>query len=96
MSAAGTKPKRIEEYAGRVNPGHAQVSKEIGDGATEMMVSWIRPSNSPTSAGKGDQFVFDCVFNNSANGTTVPWIGTTRSTFKFSLRTFSSRFAAYG
>ena len=26
VSAAGTKPKRIEEYAGRVNSGHASVS----------------------------------------------------------------------
>ena len=26
VAAAGTKPKRIEEYAGRVNSGHAQVS----------------------------------------------------------------------
>ena len=26
IHAAGTKPKRIEEYAGRVNSGHAEVS----------------------------------------------------------------------
>jgi quercetin dioxygenase-like cupin family protein len=26
VAAAGTKPKRIEEYAGRVNSGHANVS----------------------------------------------------------------------
>jgi mannose-6-phosphate isomerase-like protein (cupin superfamily) len=26
VAAAGTKPKRIEEYAGRVNSGHTQVS----------------------------------------------------------------------
>ena len=26
VQAAGTKPKRIEEFAGRVNSGHAQVS----------------------------------------------------------------------
>ena len=26
VAAAGTKPKKIEEFAGRVNPGHAQVS----------------------------------------------------------------------
>ena len=26
IAAAGTKPKRIEEFAGRVNSGHAQVS----------------------------------------------------------------------
>jgi mannose-6-phosphate isomerase-like protein (cupin superfamily) len=26
IQAAGTKPKRIEEYAGRVNSGHAEVS----------------------------------------------------------------------
>ena len=26
ITAAGNKPKRIEEYAGRVNSGHAQVS----------------------------------------------------------------------
>jgi quercetin dioxygenase-like cupin family protein len=26
VAAAGTKPKRIEEFAGRVNSGHAQVS----------------------------------------------------------------------
>jgi len=26
IAAAGTKPKRIEEFAGRINSGHAQVS----------------------------------------------------------------------
>ena len=26
VAAAGTKPKRIEEFAGRINSGHAQVS----------------------------------------------------------------------
>jgi mannose-6-phosphate isomerase-like protein (cupin superfamily) len=26
IEAAGTKPKRVEEYAGRVNSGHAEVS----------------------------------------------------------------------
>jgi mannose-6-phosphate isomerase-like protein (cupin superfamily) len=26
IAAAGTKPKRIEEFAGRVNSGHAQIS----------------------------------------------------------------------
>ena len=43
MAAAGTKPKRIEEYAGRVNSGHAQVS-------VARMVSpsgWAEPGQRP-------------------------------------------------
>jgi mannose-6-phosphate isomerase-like protein (cupin superfamily) len=43
MPAAGNKPKRIEEYAGRVNSGHAQVS-------VARMVSpegWIEPGQRP-------------------------------------------------
>jgi mannose-6-phosphate isomerase-like protein (cupin superfamily) len=43
IKAAGNKPKRIEEYAGRVNSGHAAVS-------VARMVSpegWIEPSQRP-------------------------------------------------
>jgi mannose-6-phosphate isomerase-like protein (cupin superfamily) len=43
IQAAGTKPKRIEEYAGRVNSGHTQVS-------VARMVSpqgWEEPGQRP-------------------------------------------------
>ena len=43
MPAAGNKPKRIEEYAGRVNSGHAGVS-------VARMVSpqgWLEPGQRP-------------------------------------------------
>jgi mannose-6-phosphate isomerase-like protein (cupin superfamily) len=43
IPAAGNKPKRIEEYAGRVNSGHASVS-------VARMVSpqgWIEPGQRP-------------------------------------------------
>jgi len=43
IQAAGNKPKRIEEYAGRVNSGHEQVS-------VARMVSpagWQEPGQSP-------------------------------------------------
>jgi mannose-6-phosphate isomerase-like protein (cupin superfamily) len=43
IKAAGTKPKRIEEYAGRVNSGHAGVS-------VARMVSpegWVEPGQRP-------------------------------------------------
>jgi quercetin dioxygenase-like cupin family protein len=43
IKAAGTKPKRIEEYAGRVNSGHASVS-------VARMVSpegWVEPGQRP-------------------------------------------------
>ena len=43
-SAAGNKPKRIEEYAGRVNSGHDAVS-------VARMVSpegWVEPGQRPT------------------------------------------------
>jgi mannose-6-phosphate isomerase-like protein (cupin superfamily) len=43
VQAAGTKPKRIEEYAGRVNSGHATVS-------VARMVSpggWQEPGQKP-------------------------------------------------
>ena len=43
IQAAGNKPKRIEEYAGRVNSGHAQVS-------VARMVSpggWQEPGQRP-------------------------------------------------
>jgi len=43
VKAAGTKPKRIEEYAGRVNSGHAAVS-------IARMVSpegWLEPGQRP-------------------------------------------------
>ena len=44
IQAAGNKPKRIEEYAGRVNSGHDAVS-------VARMVSpegWIEPGQRPT------------------------------------------------
>jgi quercetin dioxygenase-like cupin family protein len=43
IQAAGNKPKRIEEYAGRVNSGHSQVS-------VARMVSpagWVEPGQRP-------------------------------------------------
>jgi len=43
IQAAGNKPKRIEEYAGRVNSGHEQVS-------VARMVSpegWVEPGQRP-------------------------------------------------
>ncbi len=43
IKAAGTKPKRIEEYAGRVNSGHSEVS-------VARMVSpegWLEPGQRP-------------------------------------------------
>ena len=43
VSAAGNKPKRIEEYVGRVNSGHAAVS-------VARMVSpegWVEPGQRP-------------------------------------------------
>ena len=43
VAAAGTKPKRIEEYFGRVNSGHAHVS-------VARMVSpggWVEPGQRP-------------------------------------------------
>ena len=43
IQAAGTKPKRIEEYAGRVNTGHSAVS-------VARMVSpegWLEPGQQP-------------------------------------------------
>jgi len=43
IAAAGNKPKRIEEFAGRVNSGHSQVS-------VARMVSpegWIEPGQRP-------------------------------------------------
>jgi mannose-6-phosphate isomerase-like protein (cupin superfamily) len=43
VKAAGTKPKRIEEFAGRVNSGHADVS-------VARMVSpsgWLEPGQRP-------------------------------------------------
>jgi mannose-6-phosphate isomerase-like protein (cupin superfamily) len=44
VAAAGNKPKRIEEYAGRVNSGHAAVS-------VARMVSpegWVEPGQRPS------------------------------------------------
>jgi mannose-6-phosphate isomerase-like protein (cupin superfamily) len=43
IAAAGNKPKRIEEYAGRVNSGHAAVS-------VARMISpegWVEPGQRP-------------------------------------------------
>ena len=44
IASAGNKPKRIEEYAGRVNSGHSDVS-------VARMVSpdgWVEPGQRPT------------------------------------------------
>jgi mannose-6-phosphate isomerase-like protein (cupin superfamily) len=43
VMAAGNKPKRIEEYAGRVSSGHAQVSvaRMISPGG------WVEPAQTP-------------------------------------------------
>ena len=44
VAAAGNKPKRIEEYAGRINSGHSGVS-------VARMVSpdgWVEPGQRPT------------------------------------------------
>ena len=43
IAAAGNKPKRIEEYAGRVNSGHASVSvaRMISPGG------WVEPGQRP-------------------------------------------------
>jgi mannose-6-phosphate isomerase-like protein (cupin superfamily) len=44
IAAAGNKPKRIEEYAGRVNSGHSNVS-------VARMTSpegWVEPGQRPT------------------------------------------------
>ena len=46
VAAAGSKPKRIEEYAGHVNSGHANVS-------VARMVSpggWVEPGQRPEDA----------------------------------------------
>jgi mannose-6-phosphate isomerase-like protein (cupin superfamily) len=43
VNAAGNKPKRIEEYAGRVSSGHTQVS-------VARMISpgeWVEPAQTP-------------------------------------------------
>ncbi len=43
IQAAGTKPKRIEEYAGRVNSGHAAVSVA----RMESPAGWEEPGQRP-------------------------------------------------
>jgi hypothetical protein len=52
IQAAGNKPKRIEEYAGRVNSGHAEVSvarmvspagwQEPGQAVVSRPGEWVR------------------------------------------------------
>lgn len=44
VAAAGTPPKRIEEYAGRVNSGHASVSVARMTSPT----GWLEPGQRPT------------------------------------------------
>ena len=44
VAAAGTKPKRIEEYFGRVNSGHAHVSVTLG------LYSHVLPSHDRDAA----------------------------------------------
>jgi mannose-6-phosphate isomerase-like protein (cupin superfamily) len=43
IQAAGTKPKRIEEYAGRVNSGHAGVSVA----RMRSPEGWVEPGQRP-------------------------------------------------
>lgn len=43
IEAAGTKPKRIEEYAGRVNSGHATVSVA----RMKSPQGWVEPGQRP-------------------------------------------------
>lgn len=43
VAAAGTKPKRIEEYAGRVNTGHAGVSVA----RMRSPEGWVEPGQRP-------------------------------------------------
>ena len=43
IEAAGTKPKRIEEYAGRVNSGHEQVSVA----RMKSPEGWVEPGQRP-------------------------------------------------
>lgn len=43
IQAAGTKPKRIEEYAGRVNSGHANVSVA----RMKSPSGWVEPGQRP-------------------------------------------------
>jgi mannose-6-phosphate isomerase-like protein (cupin superfamily) len=43
IEAAGNKPKKIEEYAGRVNSGHAQVSVA----RMQSPQGWVEPGQRP-------------------------------------------------
>jgi mannose-6-phosphate isomerase-like protein (cupin superfamily) len=43
VAAAGTKPKRIEEYAGRVNSGHSSVSVA----RMRSPEGWVEPGQRP-------------------------------------------------
>jgi mannose-6-phosphate isomerase-like protein (cupin superfamily) len=43
IAAAGTKPKKIEEFAGRVNSGHAQVSVA----KMTSPAGWLEPGQRP-------------------------------------------------
>ncbi len=43
VAAAGTKPKRIEEYAGRVNSGHSNVSVA----RMKSPEGWVEPGQRP-------------------------------------------------
>jgi len=43
IAAAGNKPKRIEEYAGRVNSGHARVSVA----RMQSPAGWVEPGQRP-------------------------------------------------
>jgi mannose-6-phosphate isomerase-like protein (cupin superfamily) len=43
IEAAGNKPKRIEEYAGRVNSGHQQVSVA----RMKSPEGWVEPGQTP-------------------------------------------------
>ncbi|PYR47181.1 MAG: cupin [Acidobacteria bacterium] len=72
VAAAGTRPKRIEEFAGRVNSGHADVSvarmtspsgwQEPGVQAGQAVVTapgeWVRYS---TPGADGAEYVAVCL-----------------------------------
>jgi len=51
IRAAGNKPKRIEEYAGRVNSGHAEVS--VARSGAEYVAICL-PAFSPATVHRDD------------------------------------------
>ena len=68
VAAAGNKPKRIEEYAGRVNSGHAAVS-------VARMVSpggWVEPGQRPEFERSRSCCAARCASNTTAECSTWP------------------------